>query len=395
MKWLTVVGIGEDGVDAMSPRARKIIAGATLVVGGARHLALADALIAGERLAWPSPIAGAFDIISAHRGEQVVVLASGDPSHFGIATTVAGHFACEEMDVIPAVSSMSLACARLGWAVQDVTVVSACGRPLAAVRPYLASGARLIVLSAGASTPHALADMLTARGFGASTLTVMEALGGPRERVRIVSAAAMPDDIGPLNLVAIDCTGGPALSRVAGRDDELFENDGQITKSEVRAMTLAALSPYAGALLWDIGCGSGAIGIEWALSHPDCRAIGIEADPVRAERAARNAERLGAVSASIVHGMAPAALQDLPVPDAMFIGGGADDGAIDAGWAALRPGGKMVANAVTIETELKLFAAFRAHGGTMTRLSVERLDTLGPQHGFKPARAITQWAATK
>ncbi len=305
MRWLTIVGIGEDG--SLSPQALAAIAGAKLVVGGARHLALAEALIPGERAAWPSPIA--FDGILARRGEPVVVLASGDPSHFGIATTLAGVFPAAEMDVIPAVSSISLACARLGWAVQDVTVVSACGRPLAAVRPHLAPGARLIVLSADATTPLSLANMLTTHGFGASTLTVMEALGGPRERVRVVSAAAMPDDIGPLNLVAIDCAGGAALSRAAGRADDLFDHDGQLTKSEVRAVTLSALSPYAGALLWDIGCGSGAVGIEWALSHPSCRAIGIEADPVRAERASRNAERLGAVSARVVHAMAPAALK--------------------------------------------------------------------------------------
>ena len=389
--WLAIVGIGEDGVDGLSPRARRLVGNAALVAGGARHLVLAEPLIAGEQLAWPSPIEAAFRAIVARRGEPVVVLASGDPSHYGIATTLAGVVPASETEILPAPSSVSLACARLGWAVQDVVVVSACGRPLGAIRPHLSDGARLVVLSADATTPPVLAGMLDILGFGESRLHVMEALGGPRERI----TAGLPSDIAALNLVAVEVKGGKPVSRTAGRPDDLFEHDGQITKSEIRAVTLAALAPSPGALLWDVGCGSGAVGIEWSLAHPSCRAIAVEADDTRADRAARNAMALGVPSLTVVHGTAPAALAGLPTPDAVFVGGGADDGVLEVAWAALRPGGRFVANAVLAETEMRLFAAFKRHGGTLTRLSVERLGTLGGGHGFSPARPITQWAATK
>lgn len=389
--WLAIVGIGEDGVDGLSSRARHTIQRAALVAGGARHLALAEPLIAGERLTWPSPIEAAFPAILARRGGPVVVLASGDPCFYGIATTLAAVVPPAETEILPAPSSVSLACARLGWAVQDAVVVSACGRPLSAVRPHLCDGARLMVLSADATTPPVLATMLEILGFGASRLHVMEALGGPRERV----TTGLPSDIAALNLVAVEVRGSKPVSRAAGRPDELFEHDGQITKSEIRAVTLATLAPSPGALLWDVGCGSGAVGIEWSLAHPTCRAIGIEADATRADRAARNAVALGVPSLRVVHGTAPDALAALPTPDAVFVGGGAEDGVLETAWVALRPGGKLVANAVLAETEVRLFEAFRQYGGSLTRLSVERLGVLGGGHGFAPARPITQWAATK
>ena len=354
-------------------------------------MALADPLIAGGRMAWPSPIEAAFPALVARRGEPVVVLASGDPSYFGVATTLAAVVPASETVVLPAPSSVSLACARLGWAVQDAVVVSACGRPLGAIRPHLHDGARLIVLSADATTPSILAVMLELLGFGASRLHVMEALGGPRERVTV----GLPGDVATLNLVAVEVGEGKAVSRAAGRPDELFEHDGQITKSEIRAATLAALAPTPGGLLWDVGCGSGSVGIEWSLAHPSCRAIGVEADATRAERATRNAQAFGVPSLRVVQGVAPAALAGLPTPDAVFVGGGADDGALEVAWAALRQGGRFVANAVLVETEAMLFEAYRRHGGSLTRLSVERLGALGEGHGFLPARPVTQWAAIK
>lgn len=388
--WLHVVGIGEDGVEGLSPRARAVIEAAASVVGGARHLALAESLIRGEAAMWPRPMEAAFPALLARRGSPCVVLASGDPLFYGVGTALLA--LVPDAAVLPVPSSVSLACARLGWAVQDVAVVSACGRPLAAVRPHLCDGARLIVLSADAETPAALAALLDAHGFAASAVHVMERLGGPHERVRRWPAAG-PD---PLNLLAIEVAGGGiAMPRTAGRADALFAHDGQITKYEVRAVTLAALAPTPGALLWDIGCGSGAIGVEWSLAHPACRAIGIEADPVRAARAAANAAALGVPSLRVVTGAAPAALYGLPPPDAVFVGGGAEDGALDAAWDALRPRGRMVANAVMAETEAMLLHALRTHGGTLTRIGVERLGPLGTGHGFVPARTITQWAATK
>jgi precorrin-6Y C5,15-methyltransferase (decarboxylating) len=398
--WLTIVGISEDGVEGLAAAARSAIAQAALVVGGRRHLALAETLIRGERLTWPSPLSDAFPTILAHRGQRVVVLASGDPYCYGIATTLRPLLPLAEMRCMPAPSAFALACARLGWAAQDVATLSACGRPLEAVLPLLQPGRRVMVLSADATTPAALAALLGRYGFGSSVLHVLEALGGPRERIRSTTAAAvLPGDIDALNLLAIEVAeaeGARVIPRVAGLPDDFFEHDGQITKREVRAVTLAALAPRVGELLWDIGCGSGSVAIEWSLAHAANRAIGIEQRADRAARAQRNALALGVPSLRIITGEAPAALAGLPRPDAVFIGGGAQHtGLLDTGWAALRSGGRMVANAVTIETEAVLIAAHRAHGGTLTRLSVERLDGIGRSHGFRPAMPVTQWAAVK
>ena len=400
MRWLAILGIGEDGVQGLPPTARALIEDAALVVGGARHLALAGALIRGEAMAWPSPLADAFPAILARRGQPVVVLASGDPYCFGVGATLRNVVPAKETLCIPAPSAFSLACARLGWAAQEVATISFCGRPMEAVLPLLQPGARILALSADAGTPALLAGMLRARGFGPSVLHVLQALGGPREGIDIATAeAGPPAGVDPLNLVAVEVRAAPGarvipLSR--GLPDAFFENDGQLTKSEVRAATLSALAPRAGELLWDIGAGSGSVGIEWSLCHPANRAIGIEARPDRAARAARNALALGVPGMDIVVGEAPAALAGLPAPDAVFVGGGAGDaGVLDAAWAALKSGGRMVANAVTIETEALLFAAQAARGGTLTRISVDRLDRLGTMHGFRRAMTVTIWAATK
>jgi precorrin-6B C5,15-methyltransferase / cobalt-precorrin-6B C5,C15-methyltransferase len=400
VKWLSILGIGEDGVEGFSPAARAMVESASLVVGGARHLALAETLIRGETLAWPSPLSEAFPNILARRGQPVVVLASGDPYCFGVGTTLRAVVSIEETFCVPAPSAFSLACARLGWAAQDVFTISFCGRPQEAVLPMLQPGARVLALSADAVTPMQFCDLLRRHGFGPSVVHVLEALGGPRERITETTVeAGPPPEVNPLNLMALEVRAEPGariipLSR--GLPDSFFEHDGQLTKSEVRAVTLAALAPRAGELLWDIGAGSGSIGIEWMLSHPANHAVGVEARPDRAARAARNALSLGVPGLRIVLGDAPAALSDLPAPDAVFLGGGAHDvGVLDTAWNALRPGGRMVANAVTIETESVLFAAQRARGGTLTRISVDRLDAVGTMHGFRRALAITQWLATK
>ncbi len=399
-RWLSILGIGEDGVEGLTEAARALVAGADLVVGGARHLALAAPLIRGPRLQWPSPLSDAFPAILAHRGKPVVVLASGDPYSYGIGSVLARLIPIAEILTIPAPSSFSLACARLGWALQDVATLSLCGRPLQAILPRLQPGARILAFSADAATPRVLAELLQRYGFGQSVMHVLEALGGPRERVRSGTAASeLPADIDPLNLVAIEVTAGPTARIVpaaSGLPDTAFEHDGQITKREVRAVTIAALGPRAGELLWDIGCGAGSVAIEWSLSHPANRAIGIEAHAGRAARAARNALSLGVPAMRVVTGEAPEALAGLPAPDAVFIGGGAGDaGVLDAAWTALRAGGRMVVNAVTIETEALLFTEQRERGGTLTRLSVQRLDTVGRMHAFRPAMTVTQWAAVK
>jgi precorrin-6Y C5,15-methyltransferase (decarboxylating) len=398
--WLAILGIGEDGVEGLHPTARGLISGAALVVGGARHLALAAPLVRGDSLAWPSPLHDAFPEILARRGQPVAVLASGDPYCYGIGSALGRLVPPEETLCIPAPSAFSLACARLGWALQDTVTLSFCGRRLETVLPRLQPGARILALSADDLTPAAVAALLRANGFETSVLHVLESLGGPRERIRTTTAAAeLPRDIGKLNLLAIEVAAGPDARIIplrCGLPDELFEHDGQITKREIRAVTLSALAPRAGELLWDIGCGSGSIAIEWLRCDQANRAIGIEARADRAVRAARNSLSLGVPGLQIVHGEAPAALVDLPAPDAAFIGGGAQDaGVVAAVWAALRPGGRIVVNAVTIETEALLFAAQAQRGGTLTRLTVERLGSIGAMRGFCPARTITQWAAAK
>lgn len=397
--WLTLIGIGEDGRAGLNAAALQALAAAELVVGGRRHLALA-APFAGEQLAWPSPIHDAFPAILARRGRPVAVLASGDPFHYGVGVQLAALVRAEEMRVFPGLSAFALACGRLGWAQQDCALISLHGRALARIVPHLQPGARILALSWDGTTPAKVAALLAGRGMGASRVTVLEAMGGRRERIRGASAASFAlADIDPLNVVAVEVaagTGAAVVPLAAGRDDALYESDGQLTKSEVRAVTLAGLAPRAGELLWDVGSGSGSIAVEWCLAHPANRALAVEADPARAARIARNAENLGAPAVTIVEGRAPDALSGLEPPHAVFIGGGLRDPAVfDASWAALRPGGRLVANAVTLEGEARLAALFRDRGGTLRRLIIERLDRVGTMHGWRPAMPVTQWRVVK
>lgn len=397
--WLTLVGIGEDGRAGLAPAALMALAEAELVVGGRRHLALA-APLAGETLAWPSPIHDAFPAILARRGRPVVVLASGDPFHYGVGVQLAGLVPPREMRAFPAPSAFSLAAARLGWAQQDCALVSLHGRALARIVPHLHPGMRILALSWDGTTPAKVAALLARRRMGRSTLTVLEAMGAHRERIRSTTAEAFDlTDIDPLNVVAVEVGAErdtPVIPRVPGLEDGWFERDNQLSKSEVRAVTLSGLAPRAGELLWDIGAGSGSIGIEWCLSHPANRAIAIEQDGQRAARIVRNAEGLGAPAVTVLEGRAPEALEGLEPPHAVFIGGGIGDPAVfEVAWAALRHGGRLVANVVTLEGEMRLASLFRQHEGTLRRLSVERLDRVGAFHGWRPAMTVTQWRVTK
>jgi precorrin-6Y C5,15-methyltransferase (decarboxylating) len=398
-RWLTILGIGEDGVEGLTSAARTLISAAELVVGGERHLALAADLIRGETLAWPRPLALGLDAVMARRGRAVVVLASGDPFDHGVGVQLAERASMAELLCLPAPSAVSLACARLGWARANVSVASLCGGPLARLAPNLQPGRKVLALSADATTPAAVAAYLTERGFGPSRLYLLEALGGPAERVSGHLAETFDASPRPLNLVGLEIVATPdarVIPVASGLADDLFEHDGQITKREIRALTLSALAPRAGERLWDIGCGSGSVSIEWMLSHPANTSIAFEADPVRAARAARNAASLGVPDLRIERGRAPSVLAGLPQPDAVFIGGGARDAdVIAAAWSALRSGGRLVANAVTLQTETALGAARERFGGGLTRLSVERLESVGRLHAFRPAMSVTQWAAVK
>jgi len=398
--WLAIVGIGEDGVEGLSEAARTLVRGAELVVGGRRHLALADQLISGERLAWPSPLTDAIPAILSRRGHPVAVLTSGDPFCYGVGAVLARHVSPDQWTCLPAPSAFALARARLGWSAQETVLFTLCGRPIEPLAPLLQPGRRLLVLSADETTPAMLAAYLDGRGFGPSRLHVLEALGGPNERIRRTTADdfAVPG-INPLNLVGVELVAGSSAHVIplsCGLPDAFFEHDGQLTKQEIRAVTLAALAPRAGERLWDIGGGSGSVSIEWLLRHPDNQAIMLEPDASRRSIAARNAGALGVPGLHIVAARAPEGLQGLPTPDAIFIGGGASHPmVIPTAWAALRRGGRLVANAVTLDTEVTLARAQAGFGGTLTRLSVERLEPLGSLQGFRPARTITQWIAVK
>ena len=398
-RWLSIVGLGEDGRAGLSSAARAALEGAELVVGGARHLALA-APLAVETLAWPSPLTAAYDAILARRGRPVCVLATGDPFHYGVGAELARLVRAEEIAAYPAPSAFSLAAARMGWPVAECALLTLHGRALERVVPALQPGARLLVLAWDGATAQKLAALLAERGFGASRITVLEAMGGPRERRRSAAAEAFDlAGIDPLNTLAVAVEAGPGARPIPlapGLDDAWFESDGQLTKAEVRAITLAALRPRPGALLWDLGAGAGSVAIEWCLRHPACRAVAVEQDPARAKRIARNARALGVPDLAVVTGRAPDALAGLAPPDAVFVGGGVSaDGLLPAAWAALPPGGRLVTNAVTLESEAALIAARARLGGRLTRIAIARAEPVGGMTGWRPAMPVTQWAATK
>lgn len=390
--WLTVVGIGEDGFKGLGRNARHALLRASKVIGGQRQLDLLPVCIRGERQLWPSPFS--LEPVLARRGEAVCVLASGDPMFYGVGASLARQIPADELLILPAPSSVSLAAARLGWPLQDVVTLSVVARPLAALNAHLATGVRLLVLSNDGQSPAAMAAQLAERGFGASRLSVFEHLGGPDERrIDGIAREWQGEPIAALNLVAIDCVADantPRLSRLAGLPDSAFKHDGQLTKRDVRAMTLARLAPTPGELLWDVGAGSGSIGIEWMRAHPSCRALAIEADEGRQLLIEHNRDALGVPGLQLIRGTAPHALKGLEAPDAIFIGGGVTcDGVLDTCWQHLRPGGRLVANAVTLQSEMTLMAWREQHGGELTRIHVAQAQPLGDFDTWRQALPIT------
>jgi precorrin-6Y C5,15-methyltransferase (decarboxylating) len=380
MSRIVVVGIGADGWDGLTPAAQQAISSADVLFGSARQLATIPGT--AQQVGWPTPLLPALDgLLAEHADRRRVVIASGDPMFFGIGATLAR---THDVEVIPHVSSASLACARMGWALQDVTVVSLVGRPLASLQLAVSDGARVLVLSASAATPGEVAGALELWGFGASTLTVLSQLGGPDESTEVV------DD---LNVIALECR-GTGLPRVGGLPDEAFENDGQITKREVRAVLLSLLAPQPGQLLWDVGAGTGSVGIEWARAGG--RTVAVEKSPDKCARIVRNASALGVPSLQVVEGGAPDVLASCDAPHAVFVGGGATaPGMLDACWSALRPGGRLVVNAVTVESEAVLLAWQAKHGGSLLRLSVQRTAPVGGFTGWKPMTSLTIWSVTR
>jgi precorrin-6B C5,15-methyltransferase / cobalt-precorrin-6B C5,C15-methyltransferase len=399
-RWLSIVGIGEDGPEGLSPVARGLIGDAEIVFGGRRHLGLAAPLIRGATQAWPSPFDGAANEVLRHRGHPVCVLATGDPFYYGVGAVLARYVDAREMVVVPAPSAFSLTAARLGWSLPQAVLLSLHGKNLDLIRPHLQPGARIIALTSDGAGPATLAKILTQNGFGASRLTILEALGGPCERVQSTPAAGYEfGTVEALNTVAIEVEAAPGarvLPRAQGLTDDLFEHDGQITKREIRAVTLSSLAPRRGELLWDIGAGSGSVAIEWLLADPSMRAVAIEQREDRAARIRRNAAAFGVPGLEIVEGMAPAALTTLAPPHAIFIGGGAGEAFVfDTAARALRPGGRLVINAVTLETEAVLIARHTAFGGELIRIAISRAEPVGGKTGWRAAMPVTQWLWTK
>ncbi|MDZ8083526.1 MAG: precorrin-6y C5,15-methyltransferase (decarboxylating) subunit CbiE [Nostoc sp. DcaGUA01] len=399
-KWLSIVGIGEDGLQGLSAIALSLIAQAKVIVGGDRHLAMLPCDDQREKIVWASPISTSVEEIIKRRGESICVLASGDPMCYGIGVTLGRRIPISEMTIIPAPSTFSLACARMGWSLTEVETLSLNGRPSSLLQSYIYPRARLLILSEGKDTPAIVAEILTNRGYGGSKITVLERIGGIHERIVAGTAASWSEtEIAPLNAIAVDCiadAGVVLLPRLPGLPDNAYHHDGQLTKREVRAITLAALAPTPGQLLWDVGAGCGSISIEWMRSHPRCRAVAIEQNSSRLIYIADNAATLGTPNLQIIEGKAPSALKDLPVPDAIFIGGGVTaTGLFDVCWEALRPGGRLVANVVTVEGEQTLFQWHERVGGDLTRIAIQRAEPIGKFLGWRGMASVTQWVVVK
>ncbi|MQA97464.1 MAG: precorrin-6y C5,15-methyltransferase (decarboxylating) subunit CbiE [Streptosporangiales bacterium] len=390
---ITIVGIGADGWDGLAPAARRALWDAEVIVGSPRQLGLVPE-DAAERVTLPSPLLPNLPaLLDSLTGRRACVLASGDPMHHGIGSTLVRLLGPDRVRVLPHVSSVTLACARLGWPVEGVETVNLVGRPPAALRAVLAPGRRVLVLG---GTLGAVAGLLDDAGYGPSRVTVLADLGAPAESVR--DAAMAPGDAA-LQVIAFECAadaGTEPLPRVPGLPDAAYESDGQLTKREVRAVTLSRLAPVPGALLWDVGAGAGSVAIEWMRTHPSCGAVAIEHRAERAERIRRNAEALGVPALRVVEGKAPEALSGLPTPDAVFVGGGATaPGLVEACWEALRPGGRLVVNAVTLESEALVAAWYGRLGGDLVRLGVQRASPVGGFTGWRPAMPVTIWSITK
>jgi precorrin-6B C5,15-methyltransferase / cobalt-precorrin-6B C5,C15-methyltransferase len=394
---ISIIGIGDDGIAGISAVARSHVDRADIVVGGARHLAMLPAGGSWQQWEWSKPIDRTIDRIIHTLDRRICILASGDPLCYGIGSTLARDLDLAQVTILPAPSAFSLARGRLGWSQAETETLSLCGRDPDLLTSFLYPHAKILVLSADRSTPAIVANLLVERGYGASRIYVLEHLGGKDERILSGTAARWQEaDLADLNTIAIECgqidPQFPSIGRTCGLPDEVYLGDGQLTKREVRAITLSSLAPRPGELLWDVGAGSGSIAIEWLRSHPRCRAIAIERYPTRLDNIAANAATLGVPNLQIIPGTAPEALKDLPRPDAIFIGGGLTaPGAIDICMAALKPHGRLVANAVTVETELKLFECQQQWGGHLTRIAIQRAEPLGRFLAWKGMAMVTQW----
>ena len=398
-QWLTIIGMGEDGHEGLSRAAKQALEKAEVIIGAERLMTMLPALKA-ERHLWPQPFSAAYTQVKSFAGRQTVLLATGDPMNFGVARKLFELLPQEEIKVIPHLSAFSLAAAKMGWSIPDCDLLTIHGRPATSLEAFIQPDAKLLVLTQDETSIAEVCRRLIARGFETSQITVLENLGGERERVTQFNADQnLNQDWSPLNTLAIRCIASPEAkiySRVAGLPDEAFIHDGQLTKREVRAATLAALAPAPDQLLWDVGAGCGSIAIEWMRSTRGCEAVAIEQDEKRCAMIAQNVDALGTPRLKLIKGEAPAALTNLPKPHAIFIGGGIGvPNTFETCWNALRSGGRLVANVVTIEGEMHLYDLQEKHGGELLRIEISKLESVGKLRALKPKMPITQWRVTK
>jgi len=395
--WLHIVGIGEDGMDGLLPATRAVVEAAEVIVGGDRHHRLSEAVTA-ERVAWPSPFDALIDLLMSFKGRRVVVLATGDPLWFSVGAGTGRANDPAEITYHPQVSAFQLASARMGWSIADVETLTVHGRPVEQMIAFIQPQARLLILTTGAETPAKIAAFLTERGFGKSRMTVLAAMGGQDEKRFDGVAESWAQEVPAFNTLAVECVAAPdaaLLPRVPGLADALFEHDGTMTKQEVRSVTLSKLMPMRGALLWDIGTGCGSVAVEWMRGARYARAIGIEPRADRRAMAAANALALGVPKLELIDGYVPEALEGLEAPDAVFIGGGLSREVFEAAWAALRPLGRLVCNAVTLESEALLLELHKEFGGELVKIGVARAEPVGRLTGWRPLMPVTQWSLVK
>lgn len=395
--WLHIVGIGEDGMEGLSPATRTVVEAAEVIIGGERHHQLSPGVTA-TRIAWPSPFDALIDKLLEYKGKRVVVLATGDPLWFSVGARIGRAIDPSQITYHPQLSAFQLTSARMGWSLADVETLTVHGRPVQQMVAFIQPDQRLIILTTGSETPAQIAGFLTERGFGQSEMTVLANMGGKKEQRFEGVASSWDHDVPAFNTLAVHCIAAPdaaLLPRVPGLADDLFHSDGTMTKQEVRAATLSKLMPMRGALLWDIGTGCGSIAIEWMRAARYARAIGIEPRADRRAMAAQNALALGAPKLDLIDGTAPASLQGLEAPDAIFIGGGLSEEVFDIAWKNLRPLGRLVANAVTLESEVLLIALYKKYGGDLVKIGVERADPVGRLTGWRAAMTVTQWSLVK
>ena len=398
-QWLTIIGMGEDGWNALSIAAQQSVEKAEIIVGSQRMLGMLPDTKA-ELREWPQPFSKLVGEMRGFEGRKTVLLATGDPMNFGVARKIFEFTPQENVKVIPHLSAFTLAASRMGWSLPDCDCFTIHGRPAANLELFIQPDAKLLVLTEDATSVAESCRRLVARGFGKSEITVLENMAGDREQVTTFLADAMPQrDWSPLNTLAIHCVAGPdakIFSRLAGLPDDAFQHDGQLTKREVRAATLAALAPAPDQLLWDIGAGCGSVAIEWMRSTRGCEAIAIEPNADRRSMIAINADQLGTPRLKVISTTAPEGLKALPHPDAVFIGGGIGDaGVFDAAWAVLKSNGRMVANVISIEGEMHLYDLQEKHGGDLVRIDVSYLSKVGSYRALKPRMSVLQWRVTK